>query len=41
MVTESVTAGIINAANENNLTDLAAPPSKLVPYTRKQELLGN
>ena len=40
IVREGVAAGILRVAKEDTATNLADPLTKLVPYSRKQELLG-
>ncbi len=40
IVREAVAAGILRVAKEDTATNLADPLTKLVPYSRKQELLG-
>ena len=40
VVLEAVVAGILRVAKEDTATNLADPLTKLVPYSRKQELLG-
>ena len=40
IVRESAAAGILRVGKEDTATNLADPLTKLVPYSRKQELLG-
>jgi hypothetical protein len=40
VVREAVASGILRVGKEDTLTNLADPLTKLVPYSRKQELLG-
>ena len=40
IVREAVAAGILRVAKEDTATNLADPLTKLVPYSTKQELLG-
>ena len=40
VVREALASGILRVGKEDTLTNLADPLTKLVPYSRKQELLG-
>ena len=40
IVREAAAAGMLRVGKEDTATNLADPLSKLVPYSRKQDLLG-